>query len=1161
MKLDLRLLLLAVHAVCGVISGAERSSEDRKTLKVKIGNFTSPVLAGTLTIPCHVTYQTPLEPANSGRRAVLATPRMKWSFISNGKEVEILVARGRKVKISEGYRSRASLPQYSPPGNDLTLVLQELGTNDSGIYRCHVQHGIEDDHDMAEVKVKGVVFLYREGVNRYAYNFFMAQEACARIKAHIATSDQLLAAYRSGYEQCDAGWLADQTVRYPIQTPREGCYGDMDGFPGVRNYGVLDPNDMYDVYCYVQELNGEVFFGSTLAKFTLEEANDYCKTLGAQVATTGQLYAAWSEGLDHCSPGWLSDGSVRYPIVAPREKCGGNSTGVKTIFQFRNQTGFPDSHARYDVYCFRGRHAPGERIRDVITFTDRIEELKISEVKAENEAQGSVDTVQMLKTDIGEEGGVDALDVSTSTHRDPSYHPTMPTVEGTTDHMSPTLDFGGTQPFQDQSVPTQGSTEELLTEKNANEELQPTSSTKNELGSFPVPDNISSTSSHEMDSSTLEGKVNFPTPLPSGDSGELSFVNLEVENEYPDDNISALIEEMGLALSENSSAGAQVPEDIIPTQMLQKAPGDDKQVFSNANEYKTSTFNEGHLPSSPSVITDDPRIGASMFEGHHEYRETDKQVHSSGYTDDSSLKVFPSIPLNVYTTETATGNYPTKETVDVELSGQEDHSLLVEKRRHQGSIKSSEGPLDELVSGDVSGLASAHFPTLSGSSYTVTDSQTAQVNLVSSTPGSFSSILQSHNSVTSTMEEGSGDTSGSVMSTVEAFEDLKYNQGTKITITENPVDPTRPSEMTLTSNIFVYSTNQQANQKPETEHDFHHLSPHVSAVVPATEDSTGYQPHNEGEDAFTKPAMGKPKGPDEVKTTITISRSPTISVPSLYTPVSNVNPGALTSHNLENSSRPNELASTANPLPAVPTERAIHGASVYLSDICFPNPCENGGTCIDEDDEDFNCLCLPGYNGKICDINTQKCLDDWDLFHGFCFKHFHIRRSWEEAETDCRDYGGHLVSLMTPEEQDFVNNKYGEYQWTGLNDRTIEGDFQWSDGNTLLYENWNHQQPDSYFLSGENCVVMVFHDNGHWSDVPCNYHLPYTCKMGLVSCSGPPQVANASIYGRRKTRYQIGSIVGYGCEDGFLQRDSPLIKCQSDGLWENPQISCIPALQ
>lgn len=114
------------------------------------------VLSGSLTIPCHVTYLRPLPTSGTaGHRAVQGAPRVKWTFISEGREAEILVARGLKVKVNEAYRDRVSLPFYPDSPTDATLLLSELRSNDSGVYRCDVQHGIEDGHDLLEVKVKG----------------------------------------------------------------------------------------------------------------------------------------------------------------------------------------------------------------------------------------------------------------------------------------------------------------------------------------------------------------------------------------------------------------------------------------------------------------------------------------------------------------------------------------------------------------------------------------------------------------------------------------------------------------------------------------------------------------------------------------------------------------------------------------------------------------------------------------------------------------------------------------------------------------------------------------------------------------------------------------------------------------------------------------------
>lgn len=134
------------------------SSDDSKLLHVTI--VASPpvlaVLGDSLTLTCLVSLaHPPPSPSSNGRHAVLSLPRVKWSVLTHGRETEILVARGDRVRVSEAYKDRASLLNYAASPADLTLRLEHLRHNDTGFYRCEVQQGLEDADDVAQVKVKG----------------------------------------------------------------------------------------------------------------------------------------------------------------------------------------------------------------------------------------------------------------------------------------------------------------------------------------------------------------------------------------------------------------------------------------------------------------------------------------------------------------------------------------------------------------------------------------------------------------------------------------------------------------------------------------------------------------------------------------------------------------------------------------------------------------------------------------------------------------------------------------------------------------------------------------------------------------------------------------------------------------------------------------------
>nr|XP_033934109.1 neurocan core protein-like [Pseudochaenichthys georgianus] len=319
------------------------------------------VLPCLFSIPSHTT-ESPTSPPLLPASPLTSTPgpqeelRIKWTKLEASGEHLVLVAQGGGVKVGQAYMGRVSVAPHPLSLGDASLHLMRLRASDAGLFRCQVTRGLEETQHTVRLSVTGVVFHYRANSSRYTLDFLSAVEACERAGATIASPGQLQAAFEDGFDQCDAGWLSDQTVGYPIVTPRPGCAGNLLNRPGVRTYGLREPEEKYDVYCYVDKLHGELFFPASLSqKLSLQESRLHCLSLGSVLASPGQLFAAWRSGYNRCDYGWLSDGSVRHPVTVPLPQCGGGQLGVRTLYKHQNQTGFPDPRDKHGLFCFKAK--------------------------------------------------------------------------------------------------------------------------------------------------------------------------------------------------------------------------------------------------------------------------------------------------------------------------------------------------------------------------------------------------------------------------------------------------------------------------------------------------------------------------------------------------------------------------------------------------------------------------------------------------------------------------------------------------------------------------------------------------------------------------------------------------------------------------------------
>ncbi|XP_077992102.1 uncharacterized protein LOC144446224 [Glandiceps talaboti] len=132
---------------------------------------------------------------------------------------------------------------------------------------------------------------------------------------------------------------------------------------------------------------------------------------------------------------------------------------------------------------------------------------------------------------------------------------------------------------------------------------------------------------------------------------------------------------------------------------------------------------------------------------------------------------------------------------------------------------------------------------------------------------------------------------------------------------------------------------------------------------------------------------------------------------------------------------------------------------------------------------------------SIVDAHTN-CRKDWTAYDNNCYYYNSNSYSWDAAMEWCRDIvnGGDLASIHSSSENSQVLGMIGTNIHIGFTDLSLEDDWEWSDGRSVVYTNWNSGEPSGNSGLG-NCAGM--YTSGKWDDYTCTTTRPFVCKVPM----------------------------------------------------------------
>lgn len=116
------------------------------------------------------------------------------------------------------------------------------------------------------------------------------------------------------------------------------------------------------------------------------------------------------------------------------------------------------------------------------------------------------------------------------------------------------------------------------------------------------------------------------------------------------------------------------------------------------------------------------------------------------------------------------------------------------------------------------------------------------------------------------------------------------------------------------------------------------------------------------------------------------------------------------------------------------------------------------------------------------------------------------RGTWNSANAGCKEAGGHLVTITSPEEQQFIYRQImkhkGNVFWMGLR-MASNGRWGWVTGEKLTYTNWAEGQPDGEYDAAYGTIYTTSEDwgmsPGQWDDSNNDWdEVCYICEWDFI---------------------------------------------------------------